>query len=163
MGMTYDKAAINRVKRQMNGIAKRSANVSPVWPRVGSFLSAAERRQFATEGSYLGTPWQPLKASTLASKSRRGFGGRKILVETGAMRGTFTGRPMAVEVYGGSSAIFGSNSQVAKWQHFGTHRNGRQAIPPRTIMKVTPVLVSGVADIVAAYILGKSVSTRSLI
>ena len=159
MGMTYDKAAINRVKRHMNGIAKRSANVSPVWPRVGSFLSAAERRQFATEGSYLGTPWKPLKASSLASKARRGFGGRKILVETGAMRGTFTGRPMAVEQYGGNSAIFGSDNQIAKWQHFGTHRNGKQAIPPRTIMKVTPVLVRGVSDIIAAYILGKSKSS----
>jgi phage gpG-like protein len=139
----------------MKGIARRSSNVTPsAWKNVGSYLSAAERKQFATEGAYMGTPWLPLAPSTIISKARRGFGNRKILVETGAMRQGFTGRPMLVETYAGKTAIFGSDSQIARWQHFGTHRDGNRHIPPRTIMKVTPQISSGVCEIIAAYVLG---------
>lgn len=163
MTITVDRQAISRVKRQMRGIAKRSKNVTPAWPRVGSYLSAAERRQFATEGAYMGTPWQPLAPSTVARKAARGFGGRKILVETGAMRSGFTGRPMDIETYSAQQALFGSAGQVARWQHFGTHRNGKQAIPPRTIMKVTPVIAHGVAEVIAGYIIGNKTAVGDLL
>lgn len=143
------------VSRRFRGIADNAEDVSRAWPRVGAYLSREVQRQFQTNGANFGTPWKPLKPEYKLWKLRNGFGNRT-LVKSGAMKKTFTGRPMDIEEYGPKSARFGSNDQKAIWQHYGTHRNGKRAIPPRKILVVTRRVRSDVKDIVKDHILGGS-------
>lgn len=137
----------------------RMKNLEPAWVKVGSYLSQVNRRQFATEGAYLGKPWKPLKPDYLQWKVRNGYGGRKTLVQTGALRASFTSRPMSLEVISGNKAMFGSTDRKAVWHQHGTHRNGKRAIPARPIIVKTPKLSRDIADIIAEYIVHKSRTT----
>ena len=140
------------VSRRFRGIADNAQDVTAAWPRVGSYLSRTVARQFATNGAHLNTPWKPLKPEYRLRKMREGFG-RRTLVRTGAMKRTFVGRPMDIEEYGPKSARFGSNDIKAVWQHYGTHRNGKRAIPPRKILVITRDVRRDVKDIVKDHIL----------
>jgi phage virion morphogenesis protein len=137
-------------------VRMRLKNLEPAWAKVGSYLSQVNRRQFATEGAYLGKPWRPLKPEYMQWKIKNGYGRRKTLVQTGAMRASFTSRPMSIEVYKGDSATYGSNDYKAKWHQYGTHRNGKRAIPPRPIIVKTPKLTRDIRDIIAEYLVSKS-------
>jgi phage gpG-like protein len=142
---------INQVKGRFNGMSMRAKDVSRAWPHVGSYLSRAMMRQFVTEGKYLGRPWKPLQPDYRLWKIRNGYS-RKILVQTGQMRKTFTSRPMDIEQYRGNRARFGSSDQKAVWHHYGTRRNGKRVNPPRKILVVNKRIRRDVRDILAKYI-----------
>ena len=149
-------------ERHIRNIERRVKNPTPMWRKVGSYWSSAVRRNFATEGAYMGHPWRPLKPDYAIWKVRHGYGG-KILVQSGAMRASFTSRPMSVERYNGQSAVFGSSDQKAIWHHYGTHRGGKQVNPPRPIMVVNAKTRGDVRQIMKAYVLGKNTSIRGLL
>ena len=147
------------VSLELKSMAKRVKNPAKAFKQIGSFIAAANRRQFATHGAYLGKPWKPLKPEYLQWKIRSGYS-RRTLVMTGGMRASFVSRPMAIEEYYGTSAVYGSDHWLAKFHQYGTFRNGKRAIPPRPIMKKTPKIVRGVTGIMKAHVLGKKVAIR---
>lgn len=147
-GRREAKAVIAKMRHRMN-------HPDPMWPRVGRIISSNTRRQFSTRGAHFGTPWQPLKPEYLAWKLSRGYP-RQILVMTGEMRGTVTGRPLDVEEYLGQKAIFGTSNQLAIWHHGGTRRNGKRVNPPRPILKATPGMADEIASVVADYITSRN-------
>lgn len=150
--MTGDKD----VSRKIRAYGKRAENIPPrVWQRVGAYMSRVSRQQFTSEGARLGRKWKPLKPEYRLWKIRSGFN-RKILVQTGAMRQGFTGRPMDIEEYHKNSATFGSSNQKAIWHHYGTRRNGEQVNPPRPILVVTPEIAKDVRDILADHVAGRN-------
>jgi phage virion morphogenesis protein len=143
------------VKQRIRGIKVRASNAERAWPSVGAYLSRTANKQFTTEGAYLGKPWKPLKPSYRLWKIRNGYS-RKILVQTGDMKRSFTKRPMAVEEYAPGFAIFGSDNQKAVWHHNGTRRNGKRVNPPRPILYVTPQVRKDIRDILAKHVAGRS-------
>ncbi len=160
MSVSIDNNDLKAVKFRMKVISKRVQNPTPAWRKVGSYLAAANRKQFATEGAYYGKPWRPLKPDYLQWKIKSGYS-RKTLVRTGAMRASFVSRPMDIEQYRGKTAVFGSDHPLAKFHHYGTQRNGKRVNPPRPIMVKTRKTVSDVTSIVQNYIVGNKVSIRT--
>ena len=156
MSIKVDSVGLRNVTIEIKAMRMRLSNMNPMWEKVGSYLAAVNRRQFATEGAYSGKPWKSLKPDYEQWKVRNGYGQRKILVQTGAMRTSFTSRPMSIEVYNNHSAKFGSNHPLAKYHQYGTHRNGKRAIPPRPVIVKTPKLSRDIAAIVKEYIVAKS-------
>lgn len=148
MRVTGDKKAALRVEL----MSKRASNVTPMaWRGVGRYIADAERRQFTSEGKYMGTPWRPLKPEYRLWKIRQGYM-RKIMARTGSLRRKFTSRPMDVERYTHNTGTYGVNDRLAKWHHYGTRRNGKQVNPPRRLMKVTPFMRRDIRDILARYV-----------
>lgn len=146
-------------------MAMRAKNPTAAWHNVGSYIAAVERRQFATSGAYLnGVPWKPLKPQYLQWKVRQGYS-KRVLMQSGSLRLSFTSRPMAIEVYAGTSATFGSNHPVAKYHQHGTHshKTGKKLLPKRIIMKTTPKMRRDVKTILAAHVLGKHTSVMALV
>lgn len=151
MGITMTAKSTGDVSMKLHEMAVRARNPEPAWENVGSYLSAAERRQWATSGSYFGTPWRPLKPDYLLWKAKHGYSSH-ILMQTGSLRMSFSSRPMSIEVYNGSSARFGSNHPLAKYHQHGTRRHGKRVNPPRPMMKVTRKVRADVKQILANYV-----------
>lgn len=150
--LTVAAAEMKRVARELRKLDRNSLNLTTVWRRAGSRIARDNRRQFATKGSFQGTPWKPLAASTLKQKLRSG--GRKApLRKTDALFRSFTGRPMGIEQIGPHDAHFGSPLQTAVWQQNGTHRNGKRHIPPRPIQKLNPATKQEIIDMVLKHVL----------
>lgn len=135
VSMSVGAKEMKRIARELNKLGNGTANMRPVWRRVGSWIARDNRRQFATKGAFQGTPWKPLAKSTLKQKLRSG-GRRQMLRRTDALFRSFTGRPMDIEDYGVHEAHYGSSLQTAVWQQNGTHMHGKQHIPPRPIQKL---------------------------
>lgn len=151
-------ASLEQAAREIKGIARdirtmdrRADNLEPVWRKAGSRIARETRRQFATRGAYHGTKWKPLKMKTMKEKLRLGLG-RAPLVRSGALKSSFTSRPMGIELYGPHQATFGSNLQTAVWQQEGTFRNGKRAIPPRLILRVSRELRGDIRKMVVDYV-----------
>lgn len=154
MSLHYDHKAGKRVSAQLRNLAARAEDVTPAWPKVGAYLSRQVRRQFATRGKHMGTPWKPLAKSTMKQKRRLGLP-RVPLVRSGAMKASFIGRPMDIEKYEKTKATFGSSLKTALWQQEGTERHGKRHIPPRPVLKMTPEIKQGARDIIKKHIIGR--------
>ncbi len=163
MNITVDKSGLNSIKRKIDKVADRSKNLTPVWPKVGSYMAASNRRQFSSHGAYYGTPWAPLKPEYAAWKIGHSSSG-KILVLSGGLRASLVSRPMSIERYSAQDATFGTDHWLSKFHHPGTHRNGEQANPPRPLMRKTPKMTNDVGKIVREYVLhGKVGSMMGMI
>lgn len=150
--IVINKAEIT--KRRLRAMSRRIENPEIVWPRVGRFLSLVVRRQFATKGTYLGTPWAPLKPEYMLWKVMNGYP-RQTLVMDGSLKNSWVDRPMSIETYRGSSAVFGSNDRKVVWHQYGTTRHGRQVNPPRPMLVVNAMVRDEVVDIVRRYVRGR--------
>jgi phage gpG-like protein len=144
---------VDGVLRRFHSIASKSQDMTPVWPKVGSYLSNEVRQQFATQGLHFGTPWKPLTPAY--ARRKRKMGGGKILVLSGDLRRSFVGRPMDIEVYSKDRARFGSSRPTAIWHQKGTHRNGKRVNPPRPMMRVTKKVRSDVRKKMADHIMSR--------
>lgn len=137
--------------RKLVAMSRRVDDLTPIWPKIGLFLSREVSKQFTTHGAYMGTPWAPLKPDYRAWKIANGFPG-KTLVMTGDMKSTFVRRPMQREIYHRDHAIFGSDDQKARWHAAGTERDGRQILPARPIMVIRTYQKNRVKKIMRNYI-----------
>lgn len=145
-GRFVSTTGLSAAARKLAETGARARDLRPAWPAVGDYMARTAAQQFATEGARLGTPWSPLKPPYLRWKIRHGFS-PAILIRTGAMRDSYTSRPMSVEEYGRSSAEFGSDDPKAHFHQFGT-RN----MPARPILTKTPEMEGTVGDVLAHYI-----------
>jgi len=160
MSVTTKSNGVPQFKRKIKAINSRLENPERVWPKVGSYLSHTARRQFSTEGMWLlGKKWTPLKPETRIRKMRKGYS-RKILVATGAMKATMTSRPMDIEEYHGSHAVFGSSDPKVEWHSKGTKRNGKRINPPRPILPLTAEVRADLKQIMVQYVTGQKATWR---
>lgn len=162
MSMNVQGVALKTAKRDLKGLIQRSQNTNRMWRKVGSYLSMATRKQFATEGGYHGKPWRPLKPDYLQWKIRNGYS-RKTLVQTGAMKASFVSRPMSIEKYYGNYAVFGSDNELAKFHQYGTRKDGKQINPPRPILVGSRRVKRAIRDIVQDYLAGNDRPVRTYI
>lgn len=139
----------DEIARNFRNLSAAAVDIEPIWPSVGLYLSRQVSRQFRTDGAYLSRrKWKRLDPSTIADKRRQGFPAPRPLVRTGALRRSFTSRPMDIEIYNGNSARFGSAKKTALWQQKGTMRGGKRHIPPRPILVATRKVRADVKDII---------------
>jgi hypothetical protein len=136
------------VVRRLTVISERSENVIPAWPAVAEVVADEVARGFNTQGASFGEPWRPLAPSTLAGKT-----GPAPLVETGRLRRLLTGKTLPVMRMTPDSLVVGTVDRIARFQHRGTHRDGRQHIPPRTLIKVTGVMKKRVTSVLADWVM----------
>lgn len=142
MPSNLEYSGFDGVRRKLRNI---NVDFTDVGPKVGNIIARHVRRQFATKGAHFGTPWKPLATSTRKQKRISGWPAAP-LVRTGDLKLGVTRAPMDIEIYTGSSGIFGTAKRKAKWQHFGTTRKGRPHIPARTILKNTPAIERDIRD-----------------
>ncbi len=138
-------------------IGRRSSNVSPrVWKGIGAYLSREIYQQFVTDGARFGTPWEPLSAKWVKYKRKHGYSTR-ILRMTGEMRQSLVGRPMDVERYYKTTAVYGTRNKKAVWHQDGTRSPYGLGIhnPPRPIINLTEEVENEIADRLAKYIVGR--------
>lgn len=78
---------VNEEARQaLNALVERMSDLRPFYKKVGEILESSVIDRFQTETTPDGTPWTPLRPSTLASRLRRKKSGQGILRDSGAMR-----------------------------------------------------------------------------
>lgn len=136
-----------RVRQLLSEMVDRTHGVEAVWPKVGDVIADHLEQQFESEGQhFLGRQWAPLKPSYRRWKVRNGFDPRR-LHKTGAMRKSLTSRPMAVEEYFPTRAVFGTDDEKAAF-----HQDGTKFMPQRQIISVTDDLSDDVSSQIARYI-----------
>lgn len=149
--LIYPEYKLKEAARGLRGMGRRAVDISPVWPKVGAYLSRQTRIQFATRGARSGDKWKPLAPRTIQDKLRGGWP-MAPLVRTHELKQSFVGRPMNVEVYYKNTAQFGSDLDKARWQHFGTFRHGRRHIPPRKIVVFTTADKAAIRQMIVDFI-----------
>jgi hypothetical protein len=84
-----DMGAIERAFDMMAATFGRGAEIARA--PVEEWVAEVEREQFDTEGvAGASGRWSPLARSTVEQKTREGYGSRRILERTGAMRAALT-------------------------------------------------------------------------
>lgn len=116
------------------------ASAKPTKALADAVVGVLERgimQVFRSQGTELGTPWQPLSDRTIARRrtGRRRAGSAQVLLDTGRLRASVTMHrgsgahrvttPMHVEV--GTRLVYAR-----------THQFGRDAIPARPFLGITP-------------------------
>lgn len=157
MTVTIRGNGINNVKGKIKIIAKRAANPEPCFVIIGSYLSAYNRKQFASNGAYGGKVWKPLKPDYFQWKMRNAVG-KTTLVRTGKLKASYTSRPMKIERIGKTVARYGTD---VKYAHF--HQTGTRHMPSRVVMQVNKKVRTDIRNIIADYISGKQVGVRNML
>lgn len=157
MGVTIHGNGIKNVKGKIKVIENRTNNPEQCFIYIGSYLSAYNRKQFATNGAYGGKVWAPLKPDYFQWKLRNGIG-HATLVRTGKMKVSYTSRPMKVERIGKTVAVYGTD---VKYAHF--HQSGTRKMPARIVMQANAKVRKDIKQIIADYISGRPVGIRSMI
>lgn len=148
---------IDEIKIKLRLLSNRAKNPRPVFVILGSYFAAHNRKVFATNGAYNGSPWKPLSPDYHQWKIRTGKS-PNTLVRTGKLRASYVSRPMGIEVYGKMRARYGSNVRYA---HF--HQSGTRHMPARRVMVVNKKVRMDVKQIVEDYISGNKTSIKKLI
>lgn len=162
MSVTIDIKGLRSAQGRLNGMSARAKDLRPMWPKVGSYISQSNRKQFTSRGTYYGKAWKPLKPEYAAWKRKQGYG-RRPLVISGALKASFTSRPMSVERYYKKKAVFGSNNELAPYHQYGTRRNGKRVIPARPMMKATRKVQRDIAKMMKQYIVDGKVAVKDYI
>lgn len=143
---------IEHIAAEIRRMDVRVDNMVPLGPKIGAMLSRDVSRQFTTQGVYMGTPWKPLKPSTIRDKILKGYPAPNPLVRTRELKLSFTSRPMSIEKYTPHSLTYGSSLRKALWQQKGTRRHGRRHIPPRVMFKVTRERKAAIKKLIVKYV-----------
>lgn len=138
---------ITRLRRQVAVLRERAADVTPAWEAFASWFAEQERIQFFNAGIRWRAPWEPLAASTLAQKRRRGFP-PDILVRTGALQRSLSIRPFSIERITPRTMSVGTRISYA---HF--HQSGTRRMPSRILLSADSVAREGaISSAVSSWI-----------
>lgn len=104
-----------QINRKMLRWSLRSGDFAPAFEAILEYLEKVEEKQFDSEGAYSGSPWAPLKESTLKAKERAGLDPR-ILHATLALRNSLTqsSAPEAIRIATPSMMVFGTTLPYAR-------------------------------------------------
>ena len=157
MGVTIKGNGIKNIKGKIKVIENRTNNPEKCFEYIGSYLSAYNRKMFATNGAFGGKVWAPLKPDYQQWKIRHSVG-KATLVRSGKLKASYTSRPMKIERYGKTVAVYGTD---VKYAHF--HESGTRKMPARVVMQANSKVRKDIQQIVADYISGRPVGIRSML
>ncbi len=149
-GVVFEFAILgeSQIQRMLDGVVYRGQDLRPVWNFIVSDFFALEGQQFATEGG-LGRPWPPLSPVYAAWKAKH-FPGQPILVRTGRLRASLTGRNAdTVEVQEPQLLRIGTRVPYARFHQTGTSR-----MPPRPPIVLTEAVKDRWCRLIHAYLKG---------
>lgn len=109
-------------------INKRAENFKPAFESSKRLLLKTWQSNFRSEGRELGEPWKALSPVTLLEKRRAGFGGKRILERTGAMRAGFVGFTNR------DSLVLSNKTNYFKYHQSNKPRSSN--LPRRVMMKI---------------------------
>lgn len=96
----------------LQGIAAKAFDTRTILKLIGIRVLSFIDRQFQTAGTEGGSPWQPLRPSTLALRMR---GGNQPLRDNGAYSQSFTS-----QIQSDSAVWVGSTSKIGPFHEYGT-------------------------------------------
>lgn len=135
-GFKTVREALLKLKRKLQDLRDE-------FRQTGKLMLESVDRNFVTEGSYLGKPWQALAPSTVRDRAAQGFGAsHPILQRTGRLRRGFKARIEKQSVY---------IENVIPY--FSFHSLGR-GVPKRTMMKFNEKIVRQIVTNLAENIFG---------
>jgi phage virion morphogenesis protein len=103
-----DDREIMAALTRLSGKARR---LSPAFKNIGEELLRSTQERFADQTDPDGRRWQPLKPSTLAGKTKRGYGGQGILTMRRHLRDSFRYQADSNGVRIGTNRIYGAIHQ----------------------------------------------------
>lgn len=123
------------IARQFLRIGEHASDLSPAFEVILQAFEDWTGEQFATEGRFFGTPWDPLEPDTIAAKAREGAAEpEQPLVLTGALALSLQGGPGGVHEVGPGEAAWGTRDADAMWHH-GRERSSSNPVPRRPIFE----------------------------
>lgn len=121
-------------------VGLRAADVRPALRQVQELIFFGEAKQFASQGSFFGSRWQPLAESTVAQK-----GSSQILVDTGELRDSLT-RPTR------KSRITRTQLSVKSSLWYAHFAKGTSHQPARQIVAMPAVEVREALQLILRYL-----------
>lgn len=119
------------ISRRLIRWGDNAADLSDAFDTIMDEFEVWWDEQFQTRGATFGTGWDPLAASTVASKTRAGYADpEQPLVATGALRGSGG----SIRRSGAEEAEWGTDDPNAMWHH-GRHRSGSNRVPRRPLFE----------------------------
>ena len=125
MTIRVDASGLARFVTDVRAMKKRTADISTATKGGAEELQKVLDATFAANRSPDGTPWSPLKPSTIAKKKSA-----KPLVETGALRGARKAKPTKKGV---SVEVAGNRATVARIHSSGTRFSPARPVLPRFV------------------------------
>lgn len=115
--------------KDLNGIVKRSEDMSPVFEAYARYLMGVVARNFEAEGRP--KRWAALAPSTVQDRIRKGYGPGPILERTGKLKRSLTERGATGNILriGPKSLKYGSSVK-----YFVYHQYGTSTMPARKMM-----------------------------
>lgn len=114
----------------LTDIADRGENMRPAMLRIKELLIEGHRQQFASSGSFLGTPWEANAPGTLARKAREGIPSlNRPMVATGDLQESLSGGKGGRSRVSKSGVSVGTSLYYAIF-HISPKRKGVPARPP---------------------------------
>lgn len=123
------------ISRRFLRVAANGQDFTDSWNTILDAFEDWTGEQFATQGDFFGTPWEPLKDDTIAEKERLGVPDPAMaLVRGGALALSFQGGPGGVRDVSPDGADWGSRNEDAMWHH-GRERSGTNPVSRRPIFE----------------------------
>lgn len=126
----------------IRAIAKRSADMRPVFQRIRALLIAGHASNFSSRGAFLGDSWPPLAESTREKK-----GDSAVLQRTGALRASLTGGRGRKSSITRSSVTVGTSDWKAHFHHAGT-----STIPARKLVGISETTERAAIELMERFI-----------
>jgi len=123
----YSVKGVDLVHQRLEGVSDRAADARPAMRLVRDLMQDSNKKQFASGGSHLGTPWAPDAPSTLARKAGKGQDIRPNRA-TGALEASLTGGKGKRSSATKTSARAGTSLFYGRFAQTGTKRAPKRAI-----------------------------------
>lgn len=122
-----------RVLQKLAGLSEFLKNPKDTLDEIGEFGIEEVHQQFETEGTRLSSKWKKLAKSTQRQKAMMGYGGKKILERSGALKGSVIKETSKLKVTIRSTAKHAEYHQLGMGYNpvrkiFATNENFKQNI-----------------------------------
>jgi hypothetical protein len=128
--LDLDIKGLRESGQMLTDVADRGENMRPAMLRIKELLIAGHAEQFASGGSFLGTPWEANAPGTLARKAREGVSSlQSPMVESGDLMESLSGGKGGRSRVSKSGVSVGTSLFYAVF-HINPERKGMPARPP---------------------------------
>jgi phage gpG-like protein len=128
---TFEVDGVEQISRGFSRFADGVRDLSPAWNDIAKDFHDVEAKQFESEGSSGSGGWRPLSPRYAAWKARH-YPSRGILVRTGTLRGSLTGKNEGyIERKAPLELTLGTAVSYA-----AAHQRGTRRMPRRPIIEL---------------------------
>jgi Phage virion morphogenesis family len=138
--------------RRLSELADRAENPRPAMLLIKSLLEEGHRKQFASKGGFLGTPWAENSPETLARKAREGVPSLSSqMVASGDLQESLSGGKGSRSRVSKSGVSVGTSLFYAVF-HINPKRKG---MPARPVVGINKATEESALTILEQHVLGR--------